>query len=162
MHKPELVAPIQHFVADRIVYPVMKAANSESIPEDALREKATARASLLTKGAVMVGTGFASHLPIQLAMNGGFHMKEFKQAALGKSIGMVSAIAGIGALDYVAPNVMKTAEKSICGTLTPLFPDEQGGGKKHNAPKEICQLALIEIPSSVVSGLINYRISRAH
>lgn len=86
MHKPELVAPIQHFVADRIVYPVMKAMNSEQLPEDALREKANERGSLLTKGAVMVGTGFASHLPIQLAMNGGFHMKEFKQAALGKSI----------------------------------------------------------------------------
>ena len=158
MHHPGLVAPLQAFVEKHIVKPILQHTESKDMPPDALDAKAHENASLLTKGGVMVATGFALHLPVQLAMNGGFHVQELKQAALGKTLGMTTAIAGMGMLNHGAPQVMQRAEHAVCNTMLPMLPKEEEKGRK--SPMEICKLALLEVPSSLVSGAINYRISR--
>ena len=155
-----VIDPVRDFVARHFIYPMTahKFAPANIDTNDPLYEKARDQANILVKGGVMVGAGFASHVPIQLALEGHYDVKSFHQVAMGKSAGLGVALGSIVLLNTLAPKVLTALQKAVCPILAPYLP--QGCDHGCTYAKEACQLMTVEIPSSIISGLVNYAITR--
>ena len=158
-HSKSLV-PVRNFIAKRFIYPhLADQPTPTGIDEsDPLFEKACNKADLLIKGGIMVGAGFTSHVPIQLALEGHCDAKSFHHVILGKSAGIGVALGSVFLISHLAPNFMHSMHKIICPILAHCVP--QGDDHGHANSHEVCKLMTLEIPSSIISGLVNYSITR--
>ena len=152
--------PLRDFIAERYIYPVManKAVHADIDKNDPLLDKARERATMLVKGGVMVAAGFASHIPIQLALEGQFDIQSFRQVFMGKGAGLGVALGSILILNSVVPALIPSIQKLLSPVLAPFMP--QCGDHGYSAAKVACQLMTVEVPSSVISGLVNYAITK--
>ncbi len=159
-HCESAVSPARNFIARHFIYPMMahKPAPADIDTSDPLFHKACDQATMLVKGGVMVGAGFASHIPIQLAMEGHCDAKSFRQVLMGKSAGLGVSLGSIFLVNSVMPQVLPAIQKAICPVLAPYLP--QGSDHGSSAAEETCHLMTVEIPSSIISGLVNYGITR--
>ena len=158
-HAEESLRPMQEWIARHIVYPLSHQ-NETTPPSDNDPEfkKAMAQSSMLMKGSAMLGTGFLSHVPIQLAMEGHFDPESIKHVVFGKAAGVGTALGSIAILNQAAPNVIPQVQSSLCPIIDRCMQTKDT--KKSDATREACQLLTVEIPSSVISGLMNYYITR--
>jgi hypothetical protein len=159
-HYEHALHPLRDFIAERFIYPVManKAVHADIDKSDPLLDKARDRATMLVKGGVMVAAGFASHIPIQLALEKQFDPKSFKQVFMGKGAGLGVALGSIAIVNSVMPNLLPAVQKLLCPVLAPFMPQCDDHG--YSAAKTACQLMTVEIPSSVISGFVNYGITK--
>lgn len=158
-HTQESLRPMQEWIARHIVYPLSHR-NEYTAPADDNPEfqKALAQSSMLIKGGAMLGTGFLSHIPIQLALEGHFDPESIKHVVFGKAAGVATALGSIAVLNQAAPSVIPQVQSSLCPIIDRCM--NTSDTKKSNATREACQLLTVEIPSSVISGLMNYYITR--
>lgn len=149
-HHDRQMEPLRNFLAERCFYPLMKRRPKDLSDEEA-REQAHKHASAFLKGAIMIGTGFASHIPLQLALEKHCDATSFKRVVFGKTIGVSVALGGLGLLRSVAPEILPKAQAASAHVLRRFFP-----GKSHQTLEEVCALLFLDIPSSLIAGLVNY------
>src|SRR5581483_6915335 len=102
------INPVRDFVAKHFIYPMMahKPAPAGIDTSDSVFDKACDKATMLIKGGAMVGAGFASHVPIQLALEGHCDAKSIRQVVIGKSTGIGVALGSIVLLNRFMPKVL--------------------------------------------------------
>ena len=158
---PQMIAPAKQFVAEHVLYPIMSkqlTASSTQEEKDSLMKKAVDRASLFLKGIVMVSASFATHIPTQMALEGKCDLKEFKKVVLGKSIGLTAATGALALVNVMKPGVIGKVEDTIADTLSHCT--NTTSQDECAANKELCKLMLIDIPSSLFAGLVNYQLTK--
>lgn len=156
--KPSLIAPMRDWLARRVIYPSLQTKDPLT-NHTALMQQATDRASLLVKGTGMIGAGFVSHLPIQLALEGEFHLSGLKSAAFGKTLGVAGSLGSIMVIDHLAPSALPALQNAIYPLVKPLLPKD-ARGKETRGAEEIAKLLILDVPSSIATGLINYSMTR--
>jgi len=160
-HNPQMIAPTKKFLTEHIIYPVMKSySDSASSQNDSgdLLKKAEQKASLLLKGAIMVGSSFVAHVPTQMFLEGKYDLKELKKVVAGKSVGLAMAMASLAFIDYIKPGAIGKIEDGIGDSL---FHCHEAKSPEHcEADKELCKLMVIDIPSSAIAGLVNYQFAK--
>lgn len=160
-HRPAMLQPLNRYLADTVIFPQLEKQKHPQGDEARaqLYQQALDKASLLTKGAVMIGAGFAAHLPIQLALEGRFHPSELKRAAFGKGVGLAVSLGSIVLLNRVAPELLPAVQNAIFPLVKPFLPKDEKGRDSRQA-EEIAKLLIVDVPSSVMAGLINYHWSK--
>lgn len=157
----ETIQPLQDYISRTVIYPSL--AKHTPPADDAAKEKlqheASNRASLIIKGAGMITAGFAAHIPLQLALEGKFRPTDFYRATLGKSIGLGTALGSIVVLNKVAPSAMPALQNAIFPLIKPLLPKDERGQDSRGA-EEVAKLLILDVPSSVIAGLVNYHFGR--
>ena len=158
---PQIIKPAKQFLAKHIFYPAM-AGNTppecEQSKIDELIKKAEQKASVFLKGIIMVGASFASHIPVQMAMEGRHDMQEFKKVVIGKSVGIGGALGALSLINYLNPGSIERVEDAIGSSL---FHCHQGKSEEAcEADKELTKLMVIDVPSSIIAGLINYQLTK--
>lgn len=156
--KPGLIAPLRDWLARTVIYPTLQKKDPLA-DSNTLSQQATQRASLLVKGTGMIGAGFVSHLPIQLALEGEFHLSGLKTAAFGKTMGLAGSLGSIMVIDALAPSALPALQKAIYPMVKPLLPKD-ARGKESRGAEEIAKLLILDVPSSLVAGLLNYQLAR--
>lgn len=150
--------PLQHYLTRTLVYPQM--AKGKPLPEnpeiDLTYQKAFERASLIIKGTGMVGVGFASHIPIQLALEGKSDAKSLGVAVVGKGVGIGVSLGSIMLLNKFAPDVMPAIQNAIYPIIEPLLPKNS---KDRKSAEEVAKLIILDVPSSIIAGFINYAVA---
>jgi hypothetical protein len=161
---PQMIAPAKEFLASHIFYPVMAKrashASDQADPEN-IMEKAERKASVLLKGMVMVGTSFASHLPIQMLLEGQYDIKELRKVVLGKSLGLATAMGTLMLINHIKPGTIGQIEDRLCKDL---FDCNENTSKEaceaKKETKEMCKLMMVDIPSSIIAGVVNYQLTK--
>jgi len=161
---PGLIQPIKEFVAKQFIYPRMCQHAAEHpdplTPEDPaeLMKRAEQKASVLLKGIIMVGTTFATHIPTQMMLEGRHDAKEFKKVVLGKSLGLATAMGTLAVINAVKPGMVDNFENQMSDKMFHCKEtDPSDNCEKH---RELFKLMMIDLPSSVVAGLMNYQLTR--
>jgi hypothetical protein len=157
-HHPRLIAPARDFVARHFIGPSLQRKHPADSP-DTIAKAAQQRASLLVKGAGMIAAGFIAHIPLQLAVEGSFHPSEVKQAVFGKTVGVAGSLGCIMLIDQLAPNALPALQKAIYPLVKPMLPKDHRGRETRGA-EEIAKLLILDIPSSIAAGLLNYQMMR--
>lgn len=162
-----LIEPARNFVARHIVYPCEHCLGEEGSKEPhagkydpELMKKANKRATLLVKGTIMTAAGFATHLPIQMAMEGRYDVKELKKVAMGKGLGMGTTLVALWLAEKVHPGIIDKMDekiKHVLGKPDCKHGEEKAAGRTQD---DFCKLLVLDIPTSVVSGLVNYFFTR--
>ncbi len=161
-HYPGTIKPLQDYVSRTVIYPSLAKHRppSDDAAKEKLQQEASNRASLIIKGVGMIGSGFAAHLPLQLALEGKFTGTGFRTAATGKTIGVATALGSILLLNRIAPDAMPALQNAIFPLIKPLLPKDDRGRDSRGA-EELAKLLIIDVPSSIVAGLINYHVGRS-
>ena len=158
-HAQKSLRPMQEWIARHIVYPLSHKSETAAPADDNPEfQKALAQSGMLMKGGAMLGTGFLSHIPIQLALEGHFDHESIKHVVFGKAAGVATALGSIAVLNQTAPGVIPQVQSSLCPIIDRCMQTDDT--KKSDATREACQLLTVEIPSSVISGLMNYYITK--
>ena len=157
-HQASALKPLKEFLARTTIYPAMAKAHPEQ-DQAALMKKAEDRASLAIKGVGMIGAGFVSHIPIQLAAEGKFSGEGMRHAAIGKGVGLAVSLGSIVAVNKIAPNLLPALQNALYPLVKPLLPKDDRGRDSRNA-EEVAKLLILDIPSSIAAGLINYHWAR--
>jgi len=162
------IDPVRDYVATHIVYPCehcMDSGSSSKSPhtgkyDPEMMKKAKERATLLVKGAIMLGTGFAAHLPTQMAMEGKYDVKEFKKVITGKSLGVGATLATLWLAEKAKPGLITDVEDKLKHAMgkPDCPPGEQSDACRRQ--DDFCKLIVLDLPSSVLSGLVNYCFAR--
>lgn len=155
---PALIQPVRDWVTRSFVLPEVKR-EKPRLPEAEQQKLANDRASLLVKGVGMVGAGFTAHIPIELALHGEFHAKGLKTVVFGKSAGLAGSLGSIFVIDKLAPNLLPSLQNALYPLVKPLLPKDERGRESRGA-EEVAKLLIIDIPSSIAAGLINYNLAR--
>lgn len=150
---------LKHSLARTTIYPALARKHPDQDPQT-LMAKAENQASLAIKGTAMMGAGFLSHLPLQMAMEGRVTGEGLKHAAVGKGVGLGVALGSIMVVDKVAPTMLPVLQNAIYPLVKPLLPKDEKGRDSRGA-EEVAKLLILDIPSSVAAGLINYRWAEA-
>ena len=160
-HDCDKLEPLKSYIARTIIYPSM--AKHHPPEDEAAKEKlwqgAINHASLGIKAVGMIGAGFVAHIPLQLALEGKFHGSGFCTAAVGKSVGLSAALGSIVLLNRVAPNAMPALQNAIFPIIKPLLPKDERGRDSRGA-EEVAKLLVLDMPSSIMAGLVNYYVGR--
>lgn len=156
---PQSIQGLKQSLARSTIYPALARQHPEQSPEQ-LIEKAEQRASLIIKGVGMMGAGFVSHLPIQLALEGRLSGEALKHAAVGKAVGVTAALGSIVLVNKIAPNALPALQNAIYPLVKPLLPKDERGRDSRGA-EEVAKLLILDIPSSIAAGLINYKWAKA-
>lgn len=158
---PKSTEPLKDYLSRTVIYPDLAKhhAPSDETTQQKLQQEASNRASLIIKGAGMISAGFIAHIPLQLAIEGKFSRADFSRAAIGKSIGLGVALGSILTVNKIAPNAMPALQNAIYPLIKPLLPKDESGRDSRGA-EEVAKLLILDVPSSVIAGLINYQISR--
>lgn len=114
-------------------------------------------APILQTGAVMFGTGFATHLPLQMLGEGKCSLRDIRHMASTKAIGIAAALGSIYAGKQLFAETIAQAEDSWAkkleqSRLIPCADEKQF--------RSICRLAAVEIPSTIIGALVNIHASR--
>ncbi|PZP84790.1 MAG: hypothetical protein DI582_07770 [Azospirillum brasilense] len=160
-HHPGPLRGLTNYVQDTAIYPGMakKTPPQNAEQEAALKAAAHTRASLLVKGATMVATGFAAHVPIQMALEGRFDRHGLKTAVFGKSAGLAISLGSIAVVNRVAPSALPALQNAIFPLVKPFLPKDERGRDSRQA-EEVAKLLILDLPSSAVAGLINYATTK--
>lgn len=160
-HHPGPLNGLTNYVQDTLIYPGMARKTPPQSPEQeaALKASAHAHASLLVKGATMVTTGFAAHVPIQMALEGKFDRHGLKTAVFGKSVGLAISLGSIAVVNRVAPAALPALQNAIFPLVKPFLPKDDRGRDSRQA-EEVAKLLILDLPSSAVAGLINYATTK--
>jgi hypothetical protein len=160
-HHPKALGGLTEYVQNTVIYPCMAKRTPPQTPEQeaTLKSTAHARASLLVKGATMVGTGFAAHIPIQMALEGRFDRHGLKTAVFGKSAGLAISLGSIAVINRVVPSALPTLQNAIFPLVKPFLPQDDRGRDSRQA-EEVAKLLILDLPSSAVAGLINYATTK--
>jgi hypothetical protein len=156
--KPGLITPLRDWVARAIIYPHLQQRHPQG-DSPTLLKQATDQASLFVKGTVMMGAGFVSHVPIQLALEGAFHGEALKTAVFGKTVGLAGSLGSILVIEKLAPNALPALQNALYPLIKPLLPKDERGRESRGA-QEVAKLLMIDVPSSVVAGVLNYQLAR--
>lgn len=156
---PGSIRGLKQSLASSTIYPRLARQQPELSPEQAM-QKAEERASLIIKGTAMIGAGFVSHLPIQLALEGRLTGEAMKHAAMGKGFGVTAALGSIIVLNKVAPNALPALQNALYPLVKPFLPKDDKGRDSRQA-EEVAKLLILDIPSSIAAGLINYQWAKA-
>ena len=158
---PQALAPLQGYLADTLIYPALARHTppTSETQKTPLKKTASERASLLIKGATMIGVGFAAHVPIQMALEGRFDRAGLKSAAFGKSAGLGVSLGSILLLNQLAPKALPAVQQAIYPLVKPFLPKDERGRDSRQA-EEVAKLLILDVPASVVAGLINYATHR--
>lgn len=156
---PTSIRGLKEQLARTTIYPTLARKHPEQDPQT-LMDQAEQRASLLIKGTAMMGAGFLSHLPIQMAMEGRLSGEGLKHAAVGKGVGVGVALGSIMVVDKIAPNALPALQNAIYPLVKPLLPKDEKDRDSRNA-EEIAKLLILDVPSSIAAGLINYKWAKA-
>lgn len=151
--------PFKEYLARTTIYPTLARQHPEQAPEE-LKEKSEQKASLLIKGAGMIGAGFVSHLPLQMAFEGRVSREGLKHAAVGKGVGLGVSLGSIMVIDKIAPSLLPALQNAIYPLVKPLLPKDEKDRGSRNA-EEIAKLLILDVPSSIAAGLINYKWAKA-
>lgn len=151
--------PLKEYLARTIIYPSVAKAHSDQ-DQGTLMKKAEDQASLTIKGVGMIGAGFVSHIPIQLAVEGKFSAEGLRHAAVGKGVGLGVALGSIVVLNKIAPNMLPALQNAIYPLVKPLLSKDERGRDSKGA-EEVAKLLILDIPSSIAAGLINYNWARS-
>ena len=167
---PQMIEPARDFIAGHVILPFMgKNTKDPSKPEDAkLYEQAQEKASVMLKGVIMTGAGFASFVATQCAMEGRFDGKELGQVVKGKSLGLAATIASMAAVNKLAPGVMHKVEDAADAIAAPLCglhkhsesPNDKGPDSQCEQTRELARLGAVEVISSVICGGTNYLLTK--
>jgi len=162
-----LIEPVRDFVAKRIIYPCERCMGEDTSKtphqgkyDPELLEKARKRASLLVKGTIMMAAGFATHVPTQMAMEGRFDAREIKKVVMGKGLGVGATLVSLWLAEKARPGIVGEAEDKLKKVLgrPECPPGEKGEACRRQ--DDFCKLLVLDIPSSVMSGLVNYCFTR--
>lgn len=162
-----LIDPARDFVARHIIYPCEKCMGMENAKtphtgkyDPQLMENAKQRASLLLKGAFMLTAGFATHVPTQMLMEGRTDMSEFKKVVTGKGLGVGATLVSLWLAEKARPGIIEEMEGKLKKAMGK--PDCKPGqeGEACRRQDDFCKLLVLDIPSSVMSGLVNYCFAR--
>lgn len=148
-----IIEPIQHALARTI----SGKQTPEKPQEDPQYQQAYNRASLIVKGTGMNLFGFATHIPMQLALEGKSDAKSFGIAASGKGVGIAFSIGSILLLNKFAPEAMQGVKDGVVNIISPMLPKDK---KDRKAAEEVTNLLILEVSSSVIAGLVNYAVAR--
>lgn len=155
---PKSIGGFKDYLARTALYPSIARKNPEQDAQASMQQ-AQQRASLLVKGTAMIGAGFLSHLPIQMAMEGRLSGEGLKHAAFGKGVGVVATLGSILLIDKLAPNLLPSLQNALYPLVKPLLPKDEKGRDSRNA-EEVAKLLILDVPSSIAAGLINYKWSK--
>jgi hypothetical protein len=165
---PRIIAGAVEFVAKHVIYPCEHCLGApapkqtDKAYDPGLLEVARRKATLLVKGALMMGVGFATHIPTQLVMEGKLgDMKELRQVVMGKSLGLGVTLMTGWLAEKVHPGMIDSLEHTVQKVISPTSICAEGE-KDPKCPlkDDFCKLLVLDIPSSVCSGLVNYCFSR--
>lgn len=157
--KPGTIQSLKEFLARTTIYPSLARKHPEQSPET-LQKQAEDKASLLVKGAVMIGAGFVSHLPIQMALEGRITGEGLQHAAVGKGVGVAVSLGSIMLIDKLAPRLLPSLQNALYPLVKPLLPKDERGRDSRGA-EEVAKLLILDVPSSIAAGLINYKWAKA-
>lgn len=158
---PKTMEPLYTWAAHHIIYPHLAKAHPPKTPQEeaGLRAYAHRRASLFVKAGAMIGTGFVAHIPMQLAMEKRLHAEGFRDAFVGKGTGLAVSLGSILVLNRVAPGAIPAMQKALAPIIAPFIPDAPDTKRDEARVRQIANLLILDMPSSVISGLANYFMS---
>lgn len=154
-HNKDTLAPLRERLARTTIYPSLARKHPEQDTQT-LMEKANQQASLTIKGVGMVGAGFLSHLPLQMAMEGRVTGEGLRHAAVGKGVGLGVALGSIVVINKITPSLLPALQNALYPLVKPLLPKDERGRDSRGA-EEVAKLLILDIPSSIAAGLINYK-----
>lgn len=158
-HNTGALRPLKEYLARTTIYPSLARKHPEQSPELSMQQ-AKDKASLLIKGTGMIGVGFLSHLPIQMALEGRVTGEGLKHAAVGKAVGVSAALGSIVVVNKLAPNMLPALQNALYPLVKPFLPKDERGRDSRGA-EEVAKLLILDIPSSIAAGLINYKWAKA-
>lgn len=156
---PASIGGLKEYLARTTIYPSIARRHPEQDPQTSMQQ-AEQRASLILKGTAMIGAGFLSHLPLQMAMEGRLSGEGLRHAAVGKGVGIAATLGSILVIDKLAPNLLPALQNAIYPLVKPLLPKGEKERDSRNA-EEIAKLLILDVPSSIAAGLINYKWAKA-
>lgn len=154
-HHAGALKPLKQYLARTTIYPTLARHNPHE-DQAQLMHKAEDEASLSIKAVGMVGAGFLSHLPIQMGMEGKLSGEGLRHAAIGKGVGLGAALGSIVVVNKVAPNMLPALQNALFPIVKPFLPKDEKGRDSRQA-EEVAKLLILDIPSSIAAGLINYQ-----
>lgn len=158
MERTEGLHPIQNALAKYIIYPsLIKTAYPTPAEHQAAMAQANEQASVLVKGAGMLGAGFAAHIPLQLALEKKVDAKGFRTAVLGKGVGVATSLGTIIMLGQVAPSFLPKLQETLAPIISPFLPKDSKDDSRRN--DEVAKLLILDLTSSAIAGLVNYGFS---
>ena len=140
--------PAKNFLAEKILYPLCGGKTNED------KEKAIDKASVLLKGVIMMGTDFVTTVGTQMIVEGELSKRECIKAAKGKLLGMTASLITVEILNKSMPGIMQKVEDEIIKKLPQFTKKEPLDGS--DLDKEIANLIVIAIPSSIISSMVSY------